>query len=456
VATNPIQRIRDHAHDSPLDLDAARTLGQLATLPPSTAAPYLSLSLDWRPQGSDPGRAPASEPRPSERRSGRDDGFREGTSRRPSRQVFEREVAKVIEGYGPRGAAFDSLTADIERIGTFLDEELNPAAQGIFIVACSAAGVFEPLALGLPLPTRLAVGPTPALGALARLIEDHPAYAVLLADQHEATLSFITQATRGQSVALESTDYPRKQQQGGWSQRRFQARADERVAAFARGIADEVARALDETGVDLLVVAGDEVITSALDPAFHPTVKERIIETIRLDNRASEREIVEATHPLAEQAEREREISAAAAVRDAVGAGGLGVAGAEATVTALQAGQVETLVIGDDFAAGGWADYGLPVYGVGEPPSEHPAGGDPADLVAIALEEEVIRLALLTGAEVQIVHSAVPLDWVEGAAIPEAGTLPPRSEAATLLDELGGIGAVLRFALDDEQSVADV
>jgi len=456
VATDPIQHVRDHTHETPLDLDAHEALVRLAMLPPSVDVPYLSLSLDWQPQGSDPGREPPPEPRPSERRSGRDDGYREGASRRPSRQVFEREAAKIVEGHGPRGAAFDSLTADIERIGTFLDEELDPAAQGVFIVACSAAGVFEPLALGLPLPTRLAVGPTPALGALTRLVEDYPSYAVLLADQHEATLSFITQATRGQSVALASTDYPRKQQQGGWSQRRFQARADERVAAFARGIADEVQRALTETGVAMLVVAGDEVITSALDPAFHPTVKERIVATIRLDNRASEQEIVEATQPLVERAEREREQAAVEAVRDAVGAGGAGAAGAGSTLTALQAGQVETLVMVDDFAAPGWADYVLPVYGAGNPPAEHPAGGDPAELRPVALDEEAIRLALLTGAEVQIVHTAVPVDPDQGVTIPEAGTLPPRSPAAAILDDLGGIGAVLRFTLDEEQPVASV
>ena len=452
MATDPIQAIREYIHDTPHDLDAQQTLMDLAALPPSTAVPYLSLSLDWRPAGDDPGRTPAFEPRPSERRSSRND---EGVSRRPARQHIDRALAELVTTHGPRGAAFESVTADAQRIADYLDNELDPAAQGVFMVTCSASGVFTPLVLGLPLPTQLVAAPTPALGVLARLVDDHPTYAILLADQHDATLSLITQATQGHSLALASTDYPRKQKQGGWSQQRFQARANERVEAFARGIADEVQRALDEASVTMLIVAGDEVITSALDAAFHPTVTDRIIDTIRLDIRASEVEIIAATLPIVARAEREREVEAVRALQDSTGAGSLGVGGAEATLAALQRGQVATLVLNDDFAASGWVDFSLPVYGVGPVPIEHPAGGDPADLTPVALEEELIRLAIQTGATVQIVHTAVPVGTAKDDEIPQAGSAQPRTEAAFALDHLGGVGALLRFAIDQDDSVTE-
>lgn len=447
MVTDPVQAIRRYTHNTPHDLDVWRTMLDLAALPPSTEAPYLTLSLDWRPAGDDPGRIPAAEPRPSERRASRND---EGVSRRPSRQQIERELAALVATHAPRGAAFDSVSADVERISDYLDNDLDPAAQGVFIVACSATGVFMPLVLGLPLPTRLVAAPTPALGVLARLVDDHPTYAILLADQHTATLSLIMQATRGHSLGLESTGYPRKQQQGGWSQRRFQARADERVEAFARVIADEVHKALDEASVTMLVVAGDEVITSALDAAFHPSVTGRIVDTIRLDIGASEGDIIAATLPIVERAEREREVEAIEALQDGIGAGGLGVGGVAETLTALQGGQVATLVIVDDLAAPGWADYVMPLYGVGEVPAEHPAGGNPADIIPVALEEEMIRLAIQTGATSQIVHTAVPVGSAANAEIPEAGSAPPRTEAARALDDLGGVGALLRFTVEQD------
>jgi hypothetical protein len=454
VATDPIQAVREREPATPYDLDARRALLELAALPPSLAAPYLTVSLDWRPAGEEPGRAPAPEPLRSQRHAARDE---QGPSRRPARQQLERQLEELVGSLGPRGTAFDSASADAARILDFLDSALDPAAHGVFIVACDAAGVFRPLTLGLPLPTRLQAGPTPALGALARLVEDHPTYAVLLADQRDATLFLIDQATARERLEVEGSGYPRKQQQGGWSQRRYQARADERVAAFARGVAAEVRRTLDDEAVDTLIVAGDEVITSALDAEFHDTVKARIVATIRLAMEATEHEVIEATLPIAQQAEREREEADVRRLRDAVGAAGQGAAGAEDTLTALQAGQVQTLLMVDDFAAPGWADFSLPVSGVGDLPAQHPAGGDPDNLVPVALEEELIRLALQAGGAVQIVHTAVPVEeTLADGEIPDAGAAPPRTAPALALDALGGVGALLRFALDEDRPVAEL
>lgn len=454
MVTEPIQAIRAEERDTAFDLDLKRALRELASLPPSPETPYLSVSLDWRPAGEEPGRAPAPEPKRSQRRSLDDD---RGPSWRPARQQIAEELAALADSLGPRGAAFDSVSADVGRILAFLDEALDPAAHGVFIVACDAADVFTPLTLGLPVPTALASGPTPALGALTRLADDHPTYAVLLADQRDATLILIDQTVARGSVTIEATGHPRKQQQGGWSQRRYQARADERIAAFARGTAEEVRRTLDEEAVSMLVVAGDEVIVPALVAEFHQTVKDRILDTIHLEIRATESEVIAATLPIVERAEREREDATVSALHDAVGAGGQGAAGTEDTLTALQAGQVATLVMNDDFAAPGWADFTLPVYGVGEVPAEHPAGGDPANLLPVALADELIRLTLVTDGDVQIVRTAVPIeDTVADGDIPESGSPSPRTGAARSLDTLGGVGALLRFVLDEDQPVAEI
>jgi peptide subunit release factor 1 (eRF1) len=309
--------------------------------------------------------------------------------------------------------------------------------------------VFESLALGVPVPTNISLGPTPALYEVARVIDDNPTYAVLLADQKDAVLSFIRYAQTTRSVEMEATGFPRHQQQGGWSQRRYQARADERIDAFARDVANETRKALDALQVRMLIVAGNEVMTSALDDAFHESVKERIIDRINLDIRSGEQEVIDATLPIAERAERDREAATVARLRDAVGAGGKGAGGAVETLDALQAGQVQVLVMADTFSEAGWADYTMPGYGVGHIPGEHPAGGEPSAMVPIALEKEFIRLALQTDAEIEIIHSDVPVSAQEETNIPDANRPLPVSETAEVMAEFGGVGAVLRFTLDE-------
>lgn len=443
MVTEPIQGVQEHDENSPLDLDVRRNLQKLGELPPSREVPYLTVSLDWRSEGTSPGREPAPEVRPSERRSTHPEA---GPSRRPAKQQIEDEFDALLEAHGPRGDAFDSLKADVERIDTYLNDELDPAAQGVFIVACQAKGLFVPLALGLPMETRLATGSIPSLSQLALLQDDHPTYALLNADQKDAVLGFYSQTNLDQSISIDATGFPRKQQTGGISQRRLQARADERVAAFARGVAEETRNALDEEDVSMLIIAGDEVITSPLDDAFHQTVKDRIIGTLRLDNNLSSQEIGEAARPLVAAAERAREAEAIAKFQNGLGQGGLAAAGAKATLAALQVGQVMTLIMNDDVHLDAWADFGMQTYGVGKAPKKHPAGGDASAMASVELDELLVWLSLQTGAGVQIIHTDGPISASELDEIPDAGQAPPRSEPAMALDDHGGIGALLRYS----------
>jgi peptide subunit release factor 1 (eRF1) len=348
----------------------------------------------------------------------------------------------------------------MERLRSYLDEELDPAAQGIVVIACQHQGVFEPIPLDVPISSGFTVGPIPALRQLVHAAEDYPSYAILAADQREAYLWLMEGQTWDRGVQLEATGYPRKQQQGGWSQKRYQNRADERVEAFARTIAEETRRAFEEVNApvpyDYLIVAANEQLFTILNSAFHETIQNRVLGQITLPIEANITEVTAAAQPLVEEAERKREMEAVQAVRDGVGAGGKGVAGAEDTITALETGQVMTLVMNDDFSQPGWADYTLPLYGVGNPPREHPAAGDVANIVPTTVEDEVVRLALQIGAEIELVRSAVPVGQEEQENIPDADTPTPRSEAARSLDELDGIGAILRYALDEGQPTADL
>ncbi len=454
MATDPVQRIRTSEHATPLALDLAQTLARLANVTPSTEAPYLTVSLDWRPEGSEPGRIPPPEQKRSERRGRGDDN---GTPRRPAWETLRRDLDETIKKYGPRGAAFDSLSADLKRITTYLDEELDPAAHGVIVVACGHQDIFEPVPLDIPVTTGLTVGPVPSLRELVRAGLDYPEFAVLVADQREANLWLMQRQTWDRGVQLEADDYPRKQAQGGWSQKRFQNRADERVEAFARTIADETRREIAEGNaqVPYLILAADEPMATALNEAFHQTVSERIIGTIALESDSNFATIAAAAEPLVAARERQHERDTVQTMLDGVGAGGRGVAGAEDTLTALETGQVLTLVMNDDFNGNGWADFTLPLHGVGDVPREHPAAGDVANIVPVALEDIAVRLALQTDAGIELIATDVPVSDDEQEHIPAAGNPIPRTRAARSLDDMGGIGAILRFVLDEGQPTAD-
>jgi hypothetical protein len=254
MATDPTRSIQRHAIDSGLATDLRAIGERLAAIEPSTDVPIVTVTLDWRIEGTNPGRSPfyPEGTRPDDgryrsqpdRRS--DDQDEASARRRPARRVFKDQMDEIVEAHGEHNEVVESLRGDFDRISGYLDGDADPGAHGYYIVSCSAKNLFEAFPIGLPLPTEVTVGPTPALSALARAAEDHPPYAVLLADSEEARLTIVSHTVASRSVELEGSNYPRKQQQGGWSQRRYQARADEKLEAFARDVAEETGTALEQ------------------------------------------------------------------------------------------------------------------------------------------------------------------------------------------------------------------
>lgn len=403
MATDPVEQILTTEIDSGFSTDLNKALRELARMEPSTDAPYLSVYLDWRPEGERP-------------------------QMRGAQTVFDHQAGKLIEHYPEDSTARASIEEDVRKVRALLENGIDPSVHGVIIIANSSRDVFESFVLAIPVETEIEAEPTPNLLQMVRVVEDFPRYAVLVADQKDAFITIINRSARIASIEVRGDDAANHHQQGGWSQRRFQTRNEERRAHFARAIAEETRRAMTDSNVDMLVVAAGDVMASALQAEFHEEVRKRIVGTIHLDIRSTYDEIRDATMPLVAAAENEREFETVTTLMDQVGAGNRGVVGIEKTMEALQRGQVMTTVMASDFSKDGWADYNMDLYGIGPIPESHPAGGDVNDLHAVDLAEEIVRLTVVTDAEGEIIH-------------------PGGAAAAKLGDE--EVGAILRFTTDD-------
>ena len=403
MATDPVEQILTAEVESGFSTDLNQALRDLARLEPSTTTPYLTVYLDWRPVGERP-------------------------QLRSAPTLFNNKTDKLLEQYPEDSRARASLAEDIHRVRALLESGIDPAVHGVIIIANSGQDVLESFVLAIPVETEIAASPTPNLLQMVRVVEDFPRYAVLVADQKDAVLTIINRAARIRSVEVRGDDAARHHQQGGWSQRRFQTRNEERRAHFARAVAEETRRALVDNNIGMLVVAAGDVMASALQAEFHEEIKKRIIGTIHLDVRASYDEIREATLPLVGRAENEREFEAVTTLLDQVGANNRGVVGIQETLDALQRGQVMTCIMSSEFSTPGWADYDMGIYGVGEPPDDHPVDGEIEAVHAVNLAEEIVRLTVVTDAEGEIVHAG-------GAA---AAKFEPHE-----------VGAILRFTVNE-------
>jgi hypothetical protein len=130
---------------------------------------------------------------------------------------------------------------------------------------------------------------------------------------------------------------------GGWSQRRFQQRAENRWEANAGEVADAVTRLADDTGAQLVVATGDVRAVQFLRAALPPRVSSLLVEVqgdYRTVDNATERAHVLA----AEIAVRQTELVLTDYARE-LGQIGNACAGVGPVLTALSAGQAATVLL---------------------------------------------------------------------------------------------------------------
>jgi protein required for attachment to host cells len=432
MVSEHFDQITDTRPDMPRTANLADDLRDLAHRPADPERPYLTVTLDYRPDGTQPNRRPAL------------------------RWLKEREQ-ELAETLGPRGPAFDALTEGMARVHDALDGFGDELPKGVIFLAQPATGEFRAIPLAFPVENDIAVAPRPTLTSLARVVEMNPPFAVLLADSKQAFLYTFTLGAPEREVKME-TAYTHLQP-GAVGNRMIERKAlnaaEQGLENFAKAISEETRRVLDEDHIDRLIIASDDQLTSTLRDHFPKEVDAKMIGAISADIRATPADLLARAEPVVQAVQRAAEEDVVQRLTTAaLSPGGLGVFGVGKTLAALQAGQVQTLVLADDFHAPGWVDDTLDIVGAGNRPKEHPAGGDVAPLRVVDLTDEMIRLAVMTDASVIFVTTR-DREVTETPNIAEE-TKGERQGAPQTLHEHGGVGAILRFRLDETRAVPNI
>ena len=354
-----------------------------------------------------------------------------GPTGRDQYQAFVRAEFKARSRTYPGGSPERaSLDKDLERIATYLRDELQPSANGVAVFACSAGELFEAVQLTAPIDQHwLYIGDTPHLYPLARLESQYPRYAAVVADTNSTRiLVFAT----GELVSEKEVKgvKTRRTSQGGWSQARFQRHIENYHVHHVKEVVETLDRIVTQEAIQHLVMVADDAVLSLLRDQMPSRLTDLVVDHLKVDSHASVRDVLdvtlEAMQRQNERTDREKVDGAIAGFR----AGGLGVVGPQPTLEALLKGQVDELLITASAAA-------LDPAGVGaasalandstllEPAVETAAAGEAAeaDPKSVRLADELVTRARQTAARVTFI------------------------EDPSLLEEYGGVGALLRFRI---------
>ncbi|HEX8558526.1 MAG TPA: Vms1/Ankzf1 family peptidyl-tRNA hydrolase [Pyrinomonadaceae bacterium] len=352
------------------------------------------------------------------------------------RQDFERflrkefsERARTLKAHTPERESFDR---DVERINEYLRDELRPETNGVAVFACAGADdFFEAVQTAAPIENhRLYIYNQPHLYPLARLMDQFPRYAVLVADTNRARLFVF-----GRGKALSSDEIQnvktRGAKVGGWSQMRYQRHLEQYHLQHAKEVADQLEQVVREDDVQHIILAGDEVIIPKLREQFSKAVAEKVVDVLSLDINAPEHEVLAESMEVIREHDAQSDAEKVQQLLDDYRAGGLAVVGSTDTLEALAMGQVEELVISaqqqnvegdrEDVAILSDAEVVEPVV----------AGEDGGTVANIEPDSVIVAADLVARAR----QTSARITFIEDPA---------------LLEEVGGCGAFLRYRIQPQ------
>jgi hypothetical protein len=287
--------------------------------------PVLSVYLDMHPQAT-----------------GGNPGVRSGEI------VLKDRLHEIEKTYLPRGEDLDSFRIDREKIENFVANEMSPATSGLIIFACSAENLWEVMEVGAELENEVAVGGVPSLFQFAKLLDDYETAVVAVVDTNTARF-FVTNYGK-----LKETDAPNdpntelyhKPTGGCWNQLKYQRIVENRRDEFSKEVVKDLEELIKKVDAKNLIIAGDEIAMTLLENNLSLQTRDILYsEILRIDEKTPRLEIKEAVSGILAKIEEDNAHSHIEKLIGAMRGDGLAVAGIHSTKTALENGQVETLLI---------------------------------------------------------------------------------------------------------------
>ncbi|MBC7293860.1 MAG: hypothetical protein H5T84_07140 [Thermoleophilia bacterium] len=315
------------------------------------------------------------------------------------------------------------LQQDLEYVLGVLKYDITPKTQGVAVFADGGSGLYERVELPMRLVNRLVIEPSPYIRPVVHALSLLEPFVVARVSRDESSIYLIDEWR----VALEdditgpwlrSSD----KETGEVSVKEYYAaaRQDTLVEQHYREVAASLGKLLESSGARRVVLCAQHDIASAFRRALPPGVAAKVIAEIPFDAAATTAQMLVEAREALQAARRQEMEDLALRIKEGLGRGGRGVSGFEDVVGALRRHQVQILLVDRNYRVPGWRCVECSWVGL-TVTARCPVCGEQTTPVVDAIGEAV-RLAVLQNGDVEV------------------------GEDIAVLDELGGVAGLLRYA----------
>jgi peptide chain release factor subunit 1 len=353
--------------------------------------------------------------------------------RRNFSPFIRKQITERAKSYAAQSPERQSVESDLSRILSYLDDNIDVTAQGIAIFACAACNdFFEAGQFDAPFEqNQLFVYDRPHVYPLAHLVDQYRKYAVVLADTNRAQILVFACGREVDRAELQNVK-TKQSQAGGWSQSRYERHLENYHQQHVKEVVEVLNRTVQDEGIESVIIAGDEgTIVPLLRAEMSKELSDKVVDAISLGIDTPEHELLEESLKVFRQYDSLSDIEKVEKLLSEYRRDGLAVAGVPETLAALSNGQVEELLIAASAASITFDEAEVKkVLDAYQTEATIGSGGEPSttldnDLVA---DEIVRRAQQLSSARVTFI------------------------EDSSVLEQVGGVGALLRYRITAESA----
>ena len=273
-----------------------------------------------------------------------------------AREALHRLEGRGGDSKGVEGRAkMDSARSDIDRILRLSGELRGNGAHAKAVFACAARNVWQEYDLPASLPgTQLFVDRYFHLKPVAHLLGAFPRLGVVLVDRHRARFFDLRLGELTEREGLFQTLSRKGRSDGyaGYDGGHAQRRVDDEARQHFKAVAEVLKESLEKGVFEKWILGCQDTHRSQLEPQLHPYVSQALLGRFQADvGHITHDQIRTHAEQIVEQWQSDRRRDLAVQAVSRARSNSRGVTGLRRVLRSLELGEVQALLIGENFQA---------------------------------------------------------------------------------------------------------
>lgn len=307
-----------------------------------------------------------------------------------------------------------SFEESLAKIEAYLVSEFSIKSKGVAIfVRSGEESFFKAISFDIAFETSFSVDSVPQLYQLVLMKDTYHRYVLLITEESHARIVEVSVGTITQELWTSKPEL-RESSGRGWTKEHYQNHKQDRENKFIK----EKIKVLDKLFTDgkhsHLIIAGNRSNVARVKAKLPKRLLAHLIDNIQFGGDVLTEDIVRASLPKYADFEQLESIDKAAFLLEEVNRGGLAVTATAQSLKALQKGQVDLLILSENYhPPKAWKCLDCQYTAIGEKTCACEACGS-KNLIDTNLKEEMIRLAELMSSDIEILRNSDALLEIRG------------------------------------------